>query len=107
MHVQAPRRLGYIAPAQLVYPLDMLPPNAVRRHRVLRWLRLAPVDCKKRCCNIIRVRRLREIINSAYLYRGDCGSDVAIPGQNDRTRIRSLAFERRNHVEAIAVLEAH
>src|SRR5215207_9826450 len=36
VHVEAPRRLGDVAPAQLVDPLDVLPADPVRRHGIFR-----------------------------------------------------------------------
>ena len=57
MHGEAARRLGHVAAAQFIDPLDMLPAHAIGRHRVFRKFRLVMGDGHQGVVDLVRRRR--------------------------------------------------
>ena len=105
MHVQPARRLRHVPVAQLVDPLDVLPPHPVGRHRVLgRRRKLVPLAQQRRD-HLVRVGGLREVVDRAHLHRRHGRRDRTVPGQDDHTAVLAPATDRLDHVEAIAVPE--
>ena len=78
MHVKAPCRLGDVAPAQLVNPLDVLPSHPISRHRVHWGFCFAALAIEQRCHDIVGIHRFGEIVNGAELYRGNCSGNIAV-----------------------------
>src|SRR5262249_51807348 len=67
MHIEPARRLGHVAVAQLVNPLDMLPANAVSGHWVLGWRRLFVGRSQQRVSDLVGIGRLGQAVDGAAL----------------------------------------
>ena len=106
MHVELARGLRNIAAAQFVDALDMLPPHAIRRHRIFRRLGLAAFHRKQGVDHVVGVGGFGELIDRTELHRIHSGCDVAVARKHDAAGVRPAAFQRRNHIEAVAVAEA-
>src|SRR5262245_54749700 len=89
VHVEPARRLGHVAVAQLINPLDMLPANAVSGHWVLGWWRFFIGRSQQRIGDLVRIGRLGQVVDGAKLNGGDGRGDVAVAGEDARTRIGS------------------
>src|SRR3954451_595620 len=105
MHVEPPRGLGDVTVAHLIDPLNVLPTHAIGRHRIARRLGLLGAAGKQCRYHIVGVGRFRQVIHRAHLHRGHGGGDVAVAGQHDSARVRTLALQRRHYVKAVAVAE--
>src|SRR5262249_30150586 len=70
VHVEPARRLGHVAVAQLINPLDMLPANAVSGHRVLGWWRFFIGRSQQRVRDLVRIRRPCQGVDRAHPYGG-------------------------------------
>ena len=57
--------------------------------------------------DLVRVGGLRQIVEGAHLHRRHRGRDVAVAGQDDAAGIGTAVLEALDHVEAVAVAEAH
>ena len=68
MHVEAARGFRDIAATQFINTLDVLPPNAIGRHRIFRRLNLYVVQCEQCRHDVVGVDGLGEIIDGAKLY---------------------------------------
>jgi hypothetical protein len=105
MHVQAPRRFAHVAVAQLVDPLDMLPPDAVGRHRVFRRRRHLLLLGEKGGGDVVGVGGFRQVVRRADLDRGHGRRDGAVTGQDDDPAIGAFLAQGFDHVETVAILE--
>ena len=71
MHAQAARGLRDIVVAQLVDALDMLPADAISRHRVFRRRRQIAPTGQQRGSDIVGIRGFGEIVSGTRLDRSD------------------------------------
>ena len=55
--------------------------------------------------DVIGIGGLRQIVDGAHLHRGHGGGDIAVAGEHDRACFGTLALQRRDDVEAVAVTE--
>ena len=107
MHPKPPGGLGDVAVALLEHPLDMLPPNAIRRHRIVRRWRQRPVAVgQKRGLDLVGVGRLGDVVDRTGLHRGHGRGDVAVSGQDHDPRIRPPITDHRHQIKAVAVFDA-
>src|SRR5579884_631889 len=67
VHIEAARGLRDIAAANLVNPLDMLPPHAVGGHRIFRQLWLVLARCHQSIEDLIGIGGLCQIIEGSEL----------------------------------------
>src|SRR3569833_2154643 len=68
MHVEAARGLGDVAITQLIDALDVLPADAIGRHRILGRGRLALASREQRVDHIVGVGGFAEIVDGAELH---------------------------------------
>ena len=105
MHRQPPRGFRDVPIALLIDPLDMLPPDPVGTHRVLRRRRKLPAPAQKRRRDIIRIGRLRQIIRRPDLHRRHRRRDRPVSGQHDDPRILPPLPQRLDHVKPVPILQ--
>ncbi len=85
----------------------MFPPNPVGRHRILRRRNLFAGTAGQCCEDLIRIGRLRQIVDCAELNSVHSSCDIAVSGENDGARIGTARTNSFYDVEAVAVAEAH
>src|SRR5437763_2738701 len=92
VHVEPPRGFRDLAVAHFIDALDVLPADAIGRHRMVRPLGFIGAGRQQCCDDVVGVGGLRQIIHRAHFHRGDGGSDVAVAGQHDGARVGPLAL---------------
>ena len=105
MHVQAARRLRDIAITQFINALNMFPPHAVCRHRIVGWRRKCIAPRQKCIGNIIGVGGFRKIVRRTDLDRRDRRRDRPVPGQNHDAAIGAPLAQRLDDVQPVAILK--
>ncbi len=85
----------------------MLPADAVRRHGILRGLRLVLRRCGERRQDVLGVGRLGQIVHRPKLHRGNGGGDIAVAGEHQRTAIGPGLLQHSDDLKPAAVLKAH
>ena len=84
----------------------MLPPNAIRCHRLL-WRRgLVATSSEQSVFNLISIGGLGEVVDSARFDSGDSRGDISISRKYDNTRIGVLRPHQRYNVEAKSFFKA-
>jgi len=78
VHVQAARGFGHVAIAKFVNALDMLPPHAIRAHRVFRWRRQVLALREQGVGDIRRVGRFGQVIVCPDLDRRHRSGNCAV-----------------------------
>src|SRR6202047_5445647 len=107
VHVETARRFRDIAAAKLVNPLNMLPPHPVGRHWIFWEFGRIVAGGHESIENFVGIDWLGQIIESPELYGGHGGSDIAIAGQDDAPRVRTLRLQFADHIEPVAVGKPH
>ena len=106
MHAKTACRLRNIMIAKLIYPLDMLPADAIRRHGIFRWIGSFARPREQRLFYIIGVSGFRKVVDGAGFYRGNRRCDVAVTGQHDNATVFPFVADLINDLEAVTIFEA-
>ena len=105
MHAETPRGFGYIVIAQFIDALDMLPANAIGRHRVFWRFGSSAFAREKRLFDVIGVGGLGEIIKRAGFDRRHCGRDIAIAGQHHDAAVFPNVVNGVDDLQTVAIFK--